>query len=93
MHDVDKLMSNLLELVRIRRSEDTCIQKLQPHELVGENIIHTLTMENGENKDWEAEIRSYENGVFKVILIVIKNINFTQFCPVSTDVILSCLHI
>ena len=60
VHDVDKLMSNLLELIRIRRSEDT------------------WTMENGENKDWEAEIRSYENGVFKVILIVIKNINFTR---------------
>ena len=78
VHDVDKLMSNLLELVRIRRSEDTCIQRYQPHELVGKNIIHTWTMENGENKDWEAEIRSYENGVFKVILIVIKNINFTR---------------
>ena len=88
VHDVDKLMSNLLELVRIRRSEDTCIQRYQPHELVGKNI-HTWTMENGENKDWEAEIRSYENGVFKVILIVIKNINFTHIKTLQ----LSLIHI
>ena len=35
-------------------------------------------MENGENKDWEAEIQSYDNGVFKVILIFFKNNDFTH---------------
>lgn len=65
VYDIPKLQENLTKLITLRRNNDE--RKNQPSELVGKEIIHTWTIESGENRDWEGEIRSFENDVYKVI--------------------------
>lgn len=43
------------------------ILKYKVSDLVGKVIIYIWILENGENKEYEGEIRGFEDGVFKVI--------------------------
>lgn len=82
VYDITKLQQNLTKLITLRRTTP----KYQPSDLVGKGIIHTWTMENGENKDYEGEIRGFENGVFKVIEYQIRQVfhpNNEEFTFVS----------
>lgn len=62
VYDITKLQQNLTKLITLRRTTP----KYQPNDLAGKGIINIWTMESGENKDYEGEIRGFENCVFKV---------------------------
>ncbi|XP_052705489.1 uncharacterized protein LOC128181218 [Crassostrea angulata] len=63
IYDISKLQQNLTKLIMLRRNTP----KYKASDLVGKAIIHTWTLENGENKEYEGEIRGFEDGVFKVV--------------------------
>ncbi|XP_061163864.1 myb-like protein X [Saccostrea echinata] len=63
--DHNKLLDNLLKLIELRRNAQET--RFHPDDLVGKEIVHTWTIESGENQDWEGQIRSFENGVYKVV--------------------------
>lgn len=53
----------------------------QPNKLVGKEIVLTWTVECRENRDWEGEIRSFENGVLKLIEYQIRQV----FHPINEE--------
>lgn len=67
IYDISKLQQNLTKLITLRRNTP----KYKASDLVGKAIIHTWTMESGENKEYEGEIRGFEDGVFKVFALLL----------------------
>lgn len=53
IYDISKLQQNLTKLITLRRNTP----KYKASDLVGKAIIHTWTLENGENKEYDKRIR------------------------------------
>ncbi|XP_062599177.1 uncharacterized protein LOC134260638 [Saccostrea cucullata] len=63
--DLNKLQENLLHLINLRKNAQQ--SNFKASDLVGKEIVHTWTVESGENRDWEGQIKSFEKGVYKVV--------------------------
>lgn len=93
IYDISKLQQNLTKLIMLRRNTP----KYKASYLVGKAIIHTWTLENGENKEYEGEIRGFEDGVFKVIEYQIRQVfhpnneEFTLFHIYNQCIKLICM--
>lgn len=93
IYDISKLQQNLTKLIMLRRNTP----KYKASDLVGKAIIHTWTLENGENKEYEGEIRGFEDGVFKVIEYQIRQVfhpnneEFTLFHIYNQCIKLICM--
>lgn len=55
IYDISKLQQNLTKLITLRRNTP----KYKASDLVGKAIIHTWTLENGENKEYDKRIRRW----------------------------------
>ena len=62
---MNKLQENLLHLINLRKNAQQ--SNFKASDLVGKEIVHTWTVESGENRDWEGQIKSFDKGVYKVI--------------------------
>ncbi|XP_062621623.1 uncharacterized protein LOC134283186 [Saccostrea cucullata] len=64
--DEKQLKENLITLLKKRKEyQESIACNTNPRDFVSRQILHTWT-DNGEDIEWEGQILSYSNGVFKV---------------------------
>ena len=75
-HDVDKLKSNLIQLINksnVTQPVDDSNIFDKPDLLIGKPIVHTWNdANNGQDAMWNGRIMSYGDGIFKVISLTVQ---------------------